>query len=261
MAADRPATRASCQADHYTAWAARVASYHEPMLRLVGFVLLVLVLTSLLGHLPIIGPFFRHTGFIGLWITAIGLSWLFAYYGNRLYMMQRGRAEIRALEAVDSPNNHGKIGTMLLGQGRARKALPHLEKAVEGEPELAEWHYRLGTALLLVGKGSEAIEALRRCVAIDDEHAYGQAQMRLAEACSAAGRHEQAIDALATFERNHGPGPESAYRSGVALKALGRRDEARARFAEVGRLADEAARYQRRQAGWWAVRARFANLV
>lgn len=231
------------------------------MLRLIGFFALVYVLTLVLGHLPVVGAFFRSTGIFGLWFTAVLLSLVASRLGALAYRRRRDRATVRQLAAVESPHNQGKLGALLLAQGRARRALPHLERAVQGEPGVAEWHYRLGTAQLLLRRPAEAAAALERAVALDEEHAYGAALMRLAEARSASGAHDGALADLARLEKNHGPSPESAYRRGLALKQLGRREEARSALREVSELARHAARYQRRTAGLWVVRARLALLV
>ena len=103
------------------------------------------------------------------------------------------------------------------------------------------------------------MDSLRACTALDEEYAYGAAQMRLAEALGGDGRHEEAHAALEIPERNHGPTPESAYRRGRALKAMGDRDRARGAFAEVARLAGEVAGYQKRDAALWNLRARWSS--
>lgn len=229
------------------------------MARLIGFFVLVVVISSLLGHVPWIGPLFRSTGCIGIWLTAMALSWALTWAGNRAYRMKKDSAEIRRLEAVDSPYNHGKIGSLLLAQGRTRKALAHLERAAAGEPEVAEWHYRLGSALLALGRGADAAVALERAVSIDEEHAYGAAQMRLAEALASVGRYDDALQALERVERNHGPSPESAFRAGAVHRARGDREAARASFRRVGEIAARAAGYQKRDATRWSVRAKMAS--
>ncbi len=230
------------------------------MLRLVGFILLVLVVHSVLSQLPGIGPIFQRLGCIGVWLTAMGLSWALSTQGKRAFRIRRDRGRMRELATVDSPHNHGKIGTLYLAQGRPRRALPHFERAAEGEPETAEWQFRLGSTLVELRRNDEAIAALERCVALDPEHGYGAAQLRLAETLARAQRHEEALAALDVFARNHGPSPEEAYRRGRALKALGRRDEAKSSFDEVARIARSAPRYQRREAGLWTARAKWAGL-
>ena len=230
------------------------------MPRLIAFFVLVLVLYSVLGYVPWIGPIFQRAGCFGVWVTAIALSWFLARYGERALRRGRDRAQMRQLEAVGSAYNHGKIGSLYLNQGRVRRAIEHLSQAVEGEPEVAEWHYRLGCAHLILRRREAAVEALQRAVAIDEEHAYGGAQMRLAEALAGCDRHEEAIAALETYERNHGPVPESAYRRGRSHERLGNKAEASAALDEVGSLARQSARYQRRTAGMWTFRAWLARL-
>ena len=229
------------------------------MARLIGFFVLVFILSRVLGFLPIVGPFLDSSCF-GLWISALLLSWMLSRYGERAVRIRRDGVQIRQLVAVDTPHSNGKIGALLLAQGRTRKAIPHLERAAAGEPDVADWSYRLGCARFEAGDREGALTALRQCVELDEEHAYGVAQMRLAEALGATGHAADSLAALETFERNHGPSPESAFRRGVAHRAVGAKDEARAAFGEVSRLAAESAHYQRKSAGLWSLRARVAAL-
>ncbi len=230
------------------------------MLRLLGFFVLALLLASVLGHVPLVGPLFRHTGIFGILLAAALLSAGLTRLGQRLLVARKLRAELRALAEVGNAFNHGKMGALYLARGRARQALAHLEEATRGEPEVAEWHYRLGLARLATRDPAGALAALERCVALEEEHAYGAAQMRRAECLQRLRRGAEALGALAVFERNHGPSPESAFRRAQALRALGQRAEARAALAQVNELARKATRYQRRSAGWWALRAQLARL-
>lgn len=231
------------------------------VLRLIVFFVLAVALATVLGYVPFIGPLFRHTGLIGILVAAALLSAIVARVGQRLLTARKLRGELLALGAVGNAHTHGKMGALYLARGRPRAALEHLEQAAEGEPELAEWQYRLGLARLAVRQLEAALAAFERCVTLEEEHAYGAAQMRCAECLQRLGRHEQALDALRTYETNHGPSPEAAFRRGRVLRALGRKREARAAFAEVGELARHAARYQRREAGMWALRAGLARFV
>jgi tetratricopeptide (TPR) repeat protein len=231
------------------------------MLRLVAFIVLAMVLSRVLGVLPLVGPLFARTGIFGVWLTALLLSFAATRYGERALRRRRDRAELRRLETVDNAHNHGKAGALLLARGDARKALPHLERAAVGEPGSAEWQFRLGSALLLLRRPAEARGALLRCVALDPEHAYGAAQLRLAEALTLVKEPALALPVLDAAERNHGPSPELAYRRGKALKALGRRAEAKASFAQVARLAAEVPAFQRGAARGFVLRAWLAGLV
>ena len=229
------------------------------MLRLVGFFVLVIVSLPILRQIPFIGGLFR--GLFGFWIGAILISWLLTYVSGVLLRRRRLGVRMRELGNVESAHNQGKLGSLMLVHGQVRRAVQHLENAVQGEPESAEWHYRLGCALLASGRAQEAIEPLTRAREINEEHAYGAVQLRLGEALLKAGKGEAGLEAFERFERNHGSSPESAYRRGNALRALGRKQEAQQAFSSVQELAAKAAAYQRGSNRGWVLRAMLAKLV
>jgi len=229
------------------------------MLRLLGFFVLIMILMRVLQHVPVIGGLFH--GFIGFWVTAIGLVLLVNHYSKVALQRRRTNAQIRNLGNVDRPHNQGKLGSLLLAGGKPAQAVPHLEQAVEGEPDVAEWRFRLGVAQLALGRTEQAIAALGRAAEMDEEYGYGGVQLRLSEANLAADDTDQAPAHLDVFDRNHGPNPESAFRRGQALKKAGRRQEAGESFARVGELARGAARFQRREAQKWAFRATLARIL
>ncbi len=231
------------------------------MLRLACFVVLVLLLRSVLGLVPGVGEFLDRAGIFGIWALAFGLSWFLSRWMERALLVRRDAAKMRVLGAVPSPHNQGKVGAMLLAHGKPKKALEPLRAACAGEPDVAEWHYRLGLAFLALRRHEDAASALERCTAIEEEYAYGAALLRLAQAEVARGETERALAVLERFEKNHGPNPESAYRRGRVLRKLGRAAEARRAFAEVKGLAASAAKYQRREAAMWSLRATLARLV
>ena len=187
------------------------------------------------------------------------LSAVLTRFGERLVSARKLRGELASLGAVASAHNRGKMGMLYLSRGRPRAALAPLEEAVRGEPEVAEWHYRLGLARLATRAFAPALESFQRCVALEEEHAYGVAQLRVSECLARLGRQEDALAALATFERNHGPSAESACRRGFALRALKRKAEAQAAFGEALELARRATRYQKKHATVWAMRAGVAR--
>ncbi|MSR60968.1 MAG: tetratricopeptide repeat protein [Planctomycetes bacterium] len=230
------------------------------LLRVIGFFLLALVLASVLGHVPVIGPLFANNIF-GILLASMLLSAALTKVGERLLTARKLRSEVRTLAVVGNAYNYGKLGALYMAHGRARAAREPLEKAVEGEPQVAEWRYRLGLAYLASREHARALAAFEQCVALEEEHAYGVAQLRRTECLQRLGRHACALEALGVFERNHGPSPESAYRRGQTLRSLGRRAEARAAFGEVAELARRATRYQKRSASWWALRASLARRV
>jgi Flp pilus assembly protein TadD len=228
------------------------------VLRLAGFFALVLVGLALLRQVPYVGGLF--SGLFGFWLGVILLSSLLTWASGVLLRRRRLAVRTRELGNVESPHNQGKLGALLLAHGRGAGAVEPLRRAVAGEPETVEWHYRLGCALLAAGAAAQAIEPLQHAVELEEEYAYGAVQLRLAEALTRAGQPEAALAALERVERNHGPSPESAYRTGVAARRLGRKDEARAAFVRVSELAAQGASYQRGTNRGWVLRAFVARL-
>ncbi len=233
------------------------------MLRLVGFffacILILNLLRSFLGGVPVIGALLGLP-LIGFWIVALLLSAFLSKLGSEALDRRRQQALMRSLGAVDTPHNCGKLGSLLVSQGRYRRALPLLEKAIAGEPEVAEWPARKAQAAFALGRFEEALDGARAALDLDQEYGYGRARMLEVRALAGLGREEEALERLALLERFHGPSPESAYRRGVLLSHLGRKEQARAAFDEVESLAREAAHYQRREGRTWVWRARWARL-
>lgn len=230
------------------------------MLRLVGFFALVLAALLVLRELPLVGGLFRIP-LVGFYLAAIVVSGLLAWWGRWALDRARYRGLERELGRTDTPRNRGKLGALLLAQGRPRQALPHLLAAAEGDPGEVEWHYRLGCAWLRIGRPAEATAALERTLELSEEHAYGAAQLRLAEALTADGRAGEALDVLERHGRAYGDTPEALFRRGQALRASGRRAEAREAFARVPALARSAARYQRSEARGWVLRSLAARIL
>lgn len=232
------------------------------MLRLLGFFVLVLVTLgvarSLLGGVPVIGPLL-HVPLLGFWIVAALLSMGASKLATASLDRGKQRALERRLGAVETPHNQGKLGSLLLQQGRPKAALPSLERAAEGEPEVAEWAYRLGLARMRSGQPEAGLASFERALALDEGVGFGEPLLRGAEVLHGLERYEESIGWLERFERNHGPSPEWAYRRGQALARLGRREEAREALDSVAQLASQGASYQRGSGAGWVWRARWAR--
>lgn len=230
------------------------------MLRLALYFVVTLVVLGLLRHVPFVGALFQ-VPLLGFWGAAI----LVALAASKLTAFSVDSARLRRqrteLGHVDTPRNQGKLGALLLVAGRARAAIPPLERAVQGEPDTLEWRYRLGLARLASGSAAGAALELEHVAERAEEYAYGGVQLALADAHQRSGAFAEALAAVATFERNHGPSPESAYRRGRALRALGQREESRRAFAEVGALASRAIGLQKDGARGWAFKAFWARWI
>ncbi len=230
------------------------------MLRLLGFFGLTFVLFLVLTRLPFVGRLAGGAPLLGFFAAAALVSFALTKWGEAALGMRRARALVRELGAVDTPYNKGKLGSLFLVQGRFARAVPLFEEACAGEPRSAEWHFKRGRALLGARRPADAVLAFERARELDEEHPKGGAAMRLAEARLASGDTQGSLEALDRVERNHGESPESAYRRGRALRALGRKDEAQRSFARVAELAGESVGYQKRTATRWTARAVLARL-
>lgn len=228
-------------------------------MRFLGYFLLVFLAMILLRQVPLIGGLFRVPLF-GFFLSAAVVSALIARGGQHLAERRSFTRAAQDLGVVDTPQRRGKLGRLLLSNGRAKEAIGHLEAALEHDPENVEWRYRLGMAQLQVGDTALAVEALREAVRLDERHAYGDALMQLGQAELAAGNGDAALAALERVERLEGPTPAQAYHLGLVLKALGRKDEARACFARLPELVKQAPRYQKAEARSYAMRAFWARI-
>jgi tetratricopeptide (TPR) repeat protein len=229
------------------------------VLRLLGFFVVVLLVLNVARHLPLVGGLFQIPLF-GFWLAAILVSAVGSKFAGNWVDRRKERSLERQLGEVDTPHNLGKLGSLLLAQGRHARALGYLGRAINGEPDVAEWRYRAGCALLGLGRPEEAVDVLIHCMKINEGHAYGQVLLRLGQAYQGAGQAAEALEILERYDVNHGPCPESAYRRGLALKALGRGEEARAALSSVGELVKQAPAYQRRGTWPWVARAGWARI-
>lgn len=224
------------------------------MLRLLGFFVVVLLALQVLRQVPVIGRLF-DIPILGFWGAAILVSVVASKLAAMAVDRRRFARKRRELTNVETPHTQGKLGSLLLASGRKRAAIEPLQRAAAGEPDSATWAYRLGCALLGAGRAADAVLPLARAAELDEEHAYGAVQLRLAEALTKSARGDEALTVLDRFEKNHGESPESAFRRASALRALGRKSEARASYRRVRELFRAAVRYQRNAARGFALRA------
>jgi len=224
------------------------------VLQLVGFFLLTFAVLSVLRLVPGLGELFRIP-LLGFFLAAILVSAVFARMGSAALDRRRLRNAASQLGAVETPHNQGKLGSLLLAQGRARPAAECLARAVAGEPESLEWRYRYGIALLRSGRPSEAARELAQVAARDEEYAYGEMLLRLSEAEQDADQPARALEALDRHQRCQGDTPESLYRRALALRGLKRGAEARAALARIGEVTKSRAQYQKRADAKWVMLA------
>lgn len=212
-----------------------------------------------LRWIPVVGGLFRIP-LLGFFASAAIVSFVGRRWAEGALARRRIEALKRQLGGVETPHNMGKLGSVLEASGRFKMAVSYFQKAAEGEPNTAEWHGRLGHCLLEIGEAEGAAKALMRAVELDEKLGYGAAMLQLSEAFQKTGGGERALAALDRAERNHGPSPESAFRRARVLSQLGRKEESRRAFAQVGELAHQAAAYQRSDNRQWVWRSIWARM-
>lgn len=238
----------------------RARTVFNRAVRFLGYFLLVFVALTLLRQVPVLGGIFRIPLF-GFFLAAVVVSVVAARAGEALASRNKMQRQLKELGEVDTPQRRGKLGRLLLANGRAAQAVEPLRDAVAQDPETADWHYRLGMALLQTGAADEAVESLKDARSLDESFAYGGVHLQLSEALDAVGEGEAALESLDRFEKLQGVTPESAYRRGRVLKGLGRIAEAKAALGSVASLASGVPKYQRGEARIWAWRAFWGKWV
>jgi len=85
---------------------------------------------------------------------------------------------------------HGELGLALLNLGRDHEAIEHLQRAIEMQPEIADYNNNLGLALLSVNRPADAVTYLERAlVRRPDDLAV---HYNLGKALAQLGRREEA---------------------------------------------------------------------
>lgn len=102
-----------------------------------------------------------------------------------------------------SPIYEDEIGFLLAATSRNAEAIPHLRRATELEPRMAQAWYHLGVALWLAHQNDIGLEALRKAVSLAPDHA--DYRSRLSAAYSETGlayqKHVRYGDARDAYKR------------------------------------------------------------
>ena len=127
-------------------------------------------------------------------------------------------------EAPDDPRGQFYLGRTYLALEEAALALPHLEKAVQLAPDNAVYHFWLGVNFWALLDLDQELAAYDRALAIDPgllpAHVYaGHNQLDRGQWEAALGHYVTVLETLPEH-------PEALYNAGVALRELGRVEEA-----------------------------------
>jgi tetratricopeptide (TPR) repeat protein len=219
-------------------------------------------------------------------LSAAGMSRAEIAFGERDYA-----AALKLLDGImkAEPSNLDAfllIQRVKLAQGRDDEAIAAYTKLVAAFPKVAQGGYLLGMAWLHKGDVQKAIGECKRAVALDSGHREatrllaelyirtGQPDLALSllkpvvdknpgdalahvligAAYSARKDYTLAADAYRNLMKNNPGNPQGPYLLGVALKQLGRDDEAIAMFEEALRLDPRSMEALEQVAGMLAVR-------
>ena len=178
--------------------------------------------------------------------------------GVQIFRMESEISELRR-EVTLNPHNAASLsdlGRLLVMRGKAREALPYLERAYERLSDTEETTYYLGLALLAAGAPrGEAL--ILRALEKNPKFRYGEPALRLAEYYARTGRAEEAQVYFDRFFAIHSSSPEGYYKFGRFQLQLGRPAEAAESFRRAIEVFKLSPSFKRRQDRLWAVKARF----
>ncbi|MGA2497045.1 MAG: tetratricopeptide repeat protein, partial [Tepidisphaeraceae bacterium] len=121
---------------------------------------------------------------------------------------------------------HDALAVVYSSSGEIQKALAEMGKAVELEPNHAEWRYKLGLAYSEAGNLPKAIESLEQAVKLDPRHAA--AMYNLGLAYDAVGDPARALQSLLKAEALEPTSPRIPYATATILAKLRQKPQARA---------------------------------
>ncbi len=140
------------------------------------------------------------------------------------YVEARQVLSAAVAEAPDNPRSQFYLGRTYLALEEAALALPHLERAIRLAPDNAVYHFWLGVNYWALLDLDRELAEYDRALAIDPNllpaHVYaGHNQLDRGQWQAALGHYIVVLQALPEH-------PEALYNAGVALKELGRQEEA-----------------------------------
>ncbi|MEO5336504.1 MAG: glycosyltransferase [Magnetospirillum sp. WYHS-4] len=172
-----------------------------------------------------------------VWLSKMGLVHLTANVeapAKALAFQAMGRGDIRTADGLfrkalakepGDPELLAALGEMLMATGNGAKAARVLRQAILAAPGEAVLHRRLGMVLLQAGQGREAVAPLRRARRLAPEDPA--TVLLLGLALRRAGEPALSLEYFSLSAE-----PQGFYHRGLALKSLGRPDEALACFAK-----------------------------
>ena len=146
--------------------------------------------------------------------------------GNILYQANRipeAMDLFKQAERLNPAVAHYSLGNALV-QSRTSEAIAEYKEALRIDPDYAETHNNLGSALLLTGRTAEAITEYEQALRIDP--AYAKAHNNLGNALIQTGRAPEAIDHYKEALRIAPNSADAHNNLAAALAQIGRTSEA-----------------------------------
>lgn len=172
---------------------------------------------------------------IGMQAVEVGKSIQLRVLGEHYLQtdnLERGEEAFRQAvrERPDSAEANYYLGRFLLAGGKAKEALPPLEKAADLEPGKADYHFWLGVACGENGLRDREAKSYARALEIDPKHV--QSHIYLGHLQLRKKLYGEALDSYRKTLEIWPESPAALYNRALILKALGRTPEERTAWLE-----------------------------
>jgi tetratricopeptide (TPR) repeat protein len=150
----------------------------------------------------------------------------FAFCGERPYFLSS-----MAMNLSEEAAAARQSGLAALQRGQAREAIPHLEKALELEPDAPDLRNNLGLAYLAEGRAKDAIAEFQRALAANPllvraHYNLGNALRSINDSPGALKHLQQAVALAPDFAEAHN-------NLGIILQGMGRLEQAMAHYQKA----------------------------
>lgn len=146
---------------------------------------------------------------------------------------------------------HVQLALIYLQRKQDAKALEHLNKAFEIDPEEIDANYELGKLARRERCLQDALNHFSVVVEQNDKHALSEVWREIGATYLEAGMHKEALDALETFTARRPFDAEGLYYLGKVYKATGEHDKAREAFQQAVDAAQNSPDYRRHEIRHW----------
>lgn len=173
-------------------------------------------------------------------------------FGNAFRQRQNFKRSLQ--NATVNPRDadaHVQLALIYLQRRQDGRAIEHLRKAIEIDPEEIDANYELGKIARESGEFQAALDHFAVVAGQNDKHSLSEIWREIGATYMDAGMLEQARDALEKFVERRGYDTEGLYRLGVVLKLLGETERAGEMFKQAAEAARNSPGHRRRETMHW----------